>query len=462
MLIDKINVLCQLVRYVIYSIYELNKERRFLSEYKNVGKNVPPFFEEKKEFLNTIQKECSSRVAFVSILPPEDSGIANYSFNIFANKDIKNPIDIYCPIKNFREHIRNKGLIKNRFVHIYTLDNFFKFNEIQAYEKIVIAVGGSFHHYYVFDFIRELNERNMLGKTAVYLHDILLRHFFRYYSNLSLFNHALIECELYNPELAKNCTWFLKWLKILKHSQYALNYGLRFFQWMGINHFVVNSLAAKQLLEKDLDSSRGFSIQTLFLPVISTSSAKETVLQKENGYTYIGSFGIPGPGKCTEQIIRSIKELNKKGEKIKLVIAGWRAKTYLKTLGYSDDFLISYDSLDESQLQSLMSQVDLAIQLRAMNGGESSGCVPMLLYAGTPTIVSNLGSFSEYGRAVIKFNGNPNFELVEFISSILKLHNLDDIKQEMQSYVTSHQPQQFASELYFMPFDVKSNQVKSN
>ena len=48
-----------------------------------------------------------------------------------------------------------------------------------------------------------------------------------------------------------------------------------------------------------------------------------------------------------------------------------------------------------------MAGVDVAVQLRAHNLGESSGVVPQLLALGVTTIVSNIGSFREYGDAVV-------------------------------------------------------------
>ena len=62
--------------------------------------------------------------------------------------------------------------------------------------------------------------------------------------------------------------------------------------------------------------------------------------------------------------------------------------------------VLIYDSPDEPLLDWLVGSVDVAVQLRAANRGESSGMVSRLLAQHRRTIVSELGAFRELGESV--------------------------------------------------------------
>lgn len=394
----------------------------------------------------------TDRLAFISILPPDESGIATYSLKTFSEKNIDLPVDLYCPFKSENHKLNNKKEIKNKFVKLHSLQNFFDNNEVYKYSVIFIAVGGSCHHAYIINLLKEIREHNLLNKVYLYLHDLHFRDFFMFYSGMNIWKFAITNMQLYGDPRYRDCSIgsLINILRALNQLQLNYNLGLRFFQKLGITHFLVNSEAAKELLSNDLDKNSPFIIEKVFLPVLPISSdIDSSIILKESGYVHIGSFGIPSAGKCTPQLIRAIEELNNNGYKIKLIIAGWNAFNYMKSNKINKDWLLVFDSLKENELITLMSQMDLAIQLRSMNGGESSGCVPMLISCTVPTIVSNVGSFAEYGAEVIKFKGNVECDLANFIGKVLDggIHNAVDIKA-MHKYVIKHQPKEFVKKLF--------------
>jgi glycosyltransferase involved in cell wall biosynthesis len=116
----------------------------------------------------------------------------------------------------------------------------------------------------------------------------------------------------------------------------------------------------------------------------------------------VGSFGVPGPSKLTHVIIDAVERLHRKGLKVRLIIAGFSAKRYAEAMqDQARGLNISvFDGPTDVQLATAMAAVDIAVQLRAINLGESSGVVPQLLAMSKRVIVSPVGSFLEFGDAV--------------------------------------------------------------
>jgi hypothetical protein len=91
-----------------------------------------------------------------------------------------------------------------------------------------------------------------------------------------------------------------------------------------------------------------------------------------------------------------------------------------------------------------MGSIDLGVQLRAENRGESSGVVARLLAHNRAIIVSDLGSFQELNGAVCQ--APPGIEAVALAKLIL-----DELRQSgarslaVQRYVSDHSPGRFIS-----------------
>lgn len=81
---------------------------------------------------------------------------------------------------------------------------------------------------------------------------------------------------------------------------------------------------------------------------------------------------------------------------MRLVIAGWQAARHCRAIGISRlPFVELHDSPDDDALLALMRQVHVAVQLRDVTHGESSGAVAQLLALGRQVVVTGEGSFAE-------------------------------------------------------------------
>ena len=97
------------------------------------------------------------------------------------------------------------------------------------------------------------------------------------------------------------------------------------------------------------------------------------------------------------------------------------------------------------QLITCMKQCNIAIQLRSYNLGESSGIVPQLLALGKSTIVSNIGSFREFGDAVRIVERELTAD--ELSSTILDLHANPIDASKIKRYVEERRPSLFQKRL---------------
>jgi hypothetical protein len=94
-----------------------------------------------------------------------------------------------------------------------------------------------------------------------------------------------------------------------------------------------------------------------------------------------------------------------------------------------------------------MREVDIAIQLRAKNTGESSGVVPQLLSTNTIVVTSAVGALLDYGNAVryVQSGCSPK-DLVEIVFD--EIDSYIGRTQSRTNYVMAHTPERFCEELF--------------
>ncbi|MDQ2679292.1 MAG: glycosyltransferase [Actinomycetota bacterium] len=157
----------------------------------------------------------------------------------------------------------------------------------------------------------------------------------------------------------------------------------------------VHSSHAADLIE--LDCGRrpevAFSIPS---PVIPEASPPE-------GPPLIASFGFPSPAKRTEAAVEAVAQL----DDAELVLVGHAGDGYLSYLrdlaaqrGAADRVTVT-GATSAEEYAAWVGRTSLALQLRRHSNGESSASVAETLAAGIPTVVSDLGTFSEYPDDVV-------------------------------------------------------------
>ena len=118
-----------------------------------------------------------------------------------------------------------------------------------------------------------------------------------------------------------------------------------------------------------------------------------------DGSPLIGSFGHVNPAKRIPQLLRAFVQLRKSHPDARLVLAGAIAPGFeldrrIDGLGLQGA-VVSSGYVDDRTLWSLMAACDVIVSLRAPTMGETSAAALQALALGKPLVVSALGWFAE-------------------------------------------------------------------
>jgi glycosyltransferase involved in cell wall biosynthesis len=127
-----------------------------------------------------------------------------------------------------------------------------------------------------------------------------------------------------------------------------------------------------------------------------------------------GSFGILSRTKCNLETIAAFAELSAEHPSALLLFVGrdldqGESRAKVESLGLSDHVRF-LGHVSTQALLDLVATTDVGVNLRKPpTNGETSGTLQLLLAAGTPTIVSDVDTFSSYpDRLVLKVAGGDD------------------------------------------------------
>jgi glycosyltransferase involved in cell wall biosynthesis len=125
-----------------------------------------------------------------------------------------------------------------------------------------------------------------------------------------------------------------------------------------------------------------------------------------DGSPVIGSFGHINPAKRIPQLLRAFARLRARRPKAKLVLAGAIAPGFelerrIEELRLGDS-VVSEGYVDDRRFWSLLAGCDVVVSLRAPTMGETSAAALQALALGKPLVVSDLGWFAELPGDVVR------------------------------------------------------------
>lgn len=336
--------------------------------------------------LYEINKPIEINTAVFGALPPEKTGLAPYNAKTFGKNS---NFHVFSKINNFTNfNIANKFLKDNFNNNFIPINYYCKFLDKYEYKKRIFVLGNSYHNIeYLKYAVKESNKNN----SYLYLHEASLLGLLYYYFDCSeetLYNYLRI----YYPNIKYR-------YKLLNYLTINNIYGIRLVLGMtNINNIIVNNNRAKELIINEIKYTDFFDkikIFTMFLPIEKLDSIKPTL---NDEYIYIGSFGIPSQHKGTFTIIEAVDIIiNKYKKKLKLVLAGYDVNNYINGLDKKLlENIISFDSPDSDTFFSIMSSINIAIQLRNNSFGESSGVISQLIGMNKKIITTS--GFIEYSN----------------------------------------------------------------
>ena len=410
---------------------------------KTVEGTLDPFVV--SDSLRRLQSESDrrrKRLAVISVLPPAETGIAHCAHSTFIAANY--PVDIYTKYRSRSDYLR--GVYDERLppkkVRVFDLDSLPIGLKLNSYIGKVFIIGNSFHNFEIVSALRTERVFPTSVPKFVHIHDPCLLNILRMVCSTEDTSFESV-IRYYYSDYIDDMQKFNNDDDLSKHGIFGIKALLNSVYLDGI---FVNSNTAKEFIRRDWPEFPADRIHVLFHPVFPLQRA-HCVKENRTGPA-LGSFGIPSRGKKTELVISVWKQLKRDYPNLTLTLAGFGAGVYAERNGlYGRDGLIIHDSPSDRELEELVGSVDVAIQLRKMNLGESSGIVAQLLASRIPTIVPDVGSFLEYGDAVRHVpHESTNVQLADAVRSLLEASS--GLERGMQKYCEQHSPERFCKELW--------------
>jgi glycosyltransferase involved in cell wall biosynthesis len=332
------------------------------------------------------------RLAFVSPLPPLETGIARYGAELLRELACYYEIELVTDQADIDE-----PWVEANFPRL-TLDEFGA--QRDRFDRVVYQIGNSEHHAKLPDLLRA-------RPGIVVLHDYFLgglKSCIDERVHGGFFRRNLLECEGY----AALGTWSDQG-RLKAMAEFPMNADVLRDALAVIVHSPV--LQARLLSEMGLEAgSDAHCIPHLRSVALETRRSSRLRLDAAPDTVLVCAFGQVAPSKMSLELVEAFSrsELSRRPN-VRLVLVGGATGDYAKLLnacviesGLGDKVTVT-EFVPPDVYQVYLSAADVAVQLRAGSRGETSGAVLDCLAHGLPTIVSAHGTMTELDNtAVVK------------------------------------------------------------
>ncbi|OSS42404.1 glycosyl transferase, group 1 family protein [Desulfurella amilsii] len=387
------------------------------------------------------------RLAFLSPLPPERSGISNYSKELLPELALYYDI---CLIVD-QPNVEDAYLKANFSIHDIP---WFEAN-IKKFDRILYQFGNSPFHKHMFLLLKKY-------PGVVVLHDFYLGHvinwmevygyipdFFKqslYYSHgynaLIFLNENAIKKTVYAYPVNKKI--LDDSIGIIVHSQHSIE---KAEEWYGINHgYNFSYIPHLRGCAKAINYNDTIGIRS------TLGFAKDDFV--------ICSFGFLGVAKLNHRLLNAFLNSSLcKCKNCRLIFVGENhgddyGKNILETIkksGLQKNIEIT-GFVDETIYQQYLSVCDVAVQLRSISRGETSGAVLDVLAHGIPLIVNAHGTNAEYPEDIL-IKLPDEFDDEGLINALEKLKNDAELREKLsiagRKYILEHNNPKKIANNYF-------------
>ncbi|GAB6078980.1 glycosyltransferase [Hydrogenobaculum acidophilum] len=375
--------------------YSLKRVKSF--SWDNTAKKAIESFEYiydkiKKKTVNTVDSK-KPKLAYISPLPPEKSGVSYYS------KELLPYLSKYYDIEAIvdQDKVTDNWISQN--IPIRNVD-YFK-QSYKSYDRILYHLGNSpFHKHMLF----------LLEKYpgVVVLHDFYISDLYWWMEFESSYNNFFTQ-ELYYShgyhglkflkenslketvfKYPLNASVLQNALGIITHSEFSKTLAGKFYSINNENWYII-----KQLRKLKLHNDKNLSRKKLGI---------------KNDDFIICSFGILGPTKLNHLLLEAFiaSSLSSKNN-IKLIFVGENPggeDYYAKIVETINKFklqdkVIITGLVDDQAYNNYLSLCDIAVQLRTLSIGEASVTVLDCLASGIPTIVNVHGTMADFSKDAV-------------------------------------------------------------
>jgi glycosyltransferase involved in cell wall biosynthesis len=156
-----------------------------------------------------------------------------------------------------------------------------------------------------------------------------------------------------------------------------------------------------------------------------------------------GSFGNVNASKRVPQMLEAFARVRRRHPGATLLLVGATSPGFdlerrLQRLGLDGTGVVRYDYVDERRLWALMAACDVQVALRAPTMGETSGTVIRALSLGKPLVVSNVGWFTELPDAVALKIPVGDGEIEALAVALEELASRPDVRSAMGDAARAH------------------------
>ena len=338
------------------------------------------------------------RLAHVSPLPPQKSGVAEYSAALLPY------LASHCDIDLFTEpglQVSDQALRENFAIYPWS-DLIARRDE---YDAVLYQMGNSELHIPMLDLLKDV-------PGIVVCHDF-------FFSNLPFVReirnneHGLFQKEMDYSHGLRGVVDYCKSGVESARWEWPLNWGIL----RNAQEIIVHSEHQNELIQKYF--AYGWTPKTTVIKHLRkgepiTLGSEKTVLRKELGlppdaFIYC-SFGFLAPTKMNRQVILAFSHILSKikGETLLVFVGevdeeseyGKDLRRILQDLKITSKVRIT-GYLNKVNYEKYLRSADVAIQLRKDSRGETSGALLDCMAFGLPTVINSHGSFNDYDDNVV-------------------------------------------------------------
>jgi glycosyltransferase involved in cell wall biosynthesis len=411
---------------------------------------------------NTLQPMMSRlKLAFVSPVPPSQTGIADYTSNLLF--ELCSNYDLYV--------ITDQEEIESEFRFRYDIrsSKWLKENATKI-DRVIYQMGNSPFHDHMIELCSQV-------PGLIVLHDFFL-------SGLSSWRENFAEQKNYwSQQLYKSHGYDALASKFQDRNQTILNYPVSFNILSSALGVIVHSQFSRELKEAWYPN---LEIEMEVIPHVRTPSQKheKEKVRRDLGFDQndflVCSFGHLAPTKMNMRTLTNwFSSLLGQEPHSKLIFVGENdGGSYGKELtdfinvnNLRDRVLIT-GFVTEDNYQKYLTICDLAVQLRCNSRGESSGSVLDCMNYGLPLIVNAHGTNREINKDVVDLIADDftDYELINSLEELwrnksrrieLGIQARDEIRLKNAPKYCAELYTKFIEEIYYKKYNQRSKVIDS-
>ncbi len=331
------------------------------------------------------------KLAFLSPVPPERSGISYYSADLIPHLSLYYDIELITTA----EKVTDEWISK--YVTVHSVEWFSE--NADKFDRILYQVGNSHFHEHMFTLIKSfpgvsvLHDFYVSGVLSWMEHQGKLDGDF---SGSLNYSHG-IKSLIFNEQFKYNNEAIIKYpcnLEVLNHSRGIIFHSANSIKltdnWYG-NRFY-DKLKVIPLLRPRVDVTK----EKKELARSSLSINKDSLV--------IISLGFLAPTKLNHKLIHSFKKLTVNNNNLRLVFVGQHAEgeygDEIRSLIEDNENIDVTGWVSDDTYKNWLLAADIGVQLRTMSRGETSAAVLDCMNYGLATIVNSNGSMTDLTNVI--------------------------------------------------------------